>query len=277
MDRSRNDSLSYLWLACAALACAGLARAADSASSATPPAAPPAKEAVARLVAELGSADWAAREAAEKQLAGYGPEVLAALDPLLARAADREVLWRLEKIYRSLIPEETYAGANPGPGFLGVSFQVVSSASDGRLADRQWGILVQSVEPESAALKAGLALEDLIVAIDGETFIGDLSNGQNSFVVDLIQRHGEGATVKVTFYRDQELREVAVTLGSPRQVVQFQGLTIPQSSVARVKDHYWKKYWQKHLEDLRVRFGQPPAKSAASEKTTAPAAPKTEK
>jgi putative serine protease PepD len=90
--------------------------------------------------------------------------------------------------------------AAPASGFLGVRS---SDPSDGSR-----GALVQSVESGSAADKAGIKANDLIVAIDGKTVDGAASLGA------AIQAHTPGTPVKVTFVRDGSEHTVTADLGT---------------------------------------------------------------
>jgi hypothetical protein len=194
------------------------------------------------LVAALGGENWPARQQAEDQLTAAGPDVLARLDPLLAQAADAEILWRLERIYHALTPPDRYAVAGQ-PAFLGIGFSMVSAGNDARLTDRQWGVQVNLVQPGTPAEQAGLAVDDLIVTLNGEPFVGSFTDGAaNQSVTQRIQSYGVGAEVKLVFFRAQERRETTVKL-----VLRTDGQ--PESLTPAQK---WKRYWNKHLADLRA-------------------------
>jgi C-terminal processing protease CtpA/Prc len=194
------------------------------------------------LVAALGSESWPARQKAEDQLTAAGPDVLARLDPFLARATDAEVLWRLQRLYRALTPPDRYA-ADGQPAYMGINFAMVSAGNDARLTDRQWGVRLDVVLPGSPAEQAGLAVDDLIVTINGEPFVGSYSDGAaNQALVERIQSYGVGAEVKVVFFRGQERRQALVKL-APRPDGFVQTLGPAQK---------WARYWTKHLAGLRA-------------------------
>jgi len=194
------------------------------------------------LVAALGSESWPARQKAEEQLTAAGPDVLARLDPFLARTTDAEVLWRLERLYRALTPPDRYA-ADGRPAYMGINFAMVSSGNDARLTGRQWGAQLAAVLPGSPAEQAGLAADDLIVTVNGEPFVGSYTGGAaNQALVERIQSYGVGAEIKVAFFRGQERREAPVKLA-----LRPDGFVQPLAPARK-----WARYWTKHLADLRA-------------------------
>ena len=253
---------------------------------------------VAELVNQLGDAAFATREAAEAQLKALGPAAMPVLDPLLAKSSDLEILRRLERVYRSLVPAAEYQGATPQPGFLGISYSVADSDDEARLAERQWAVVVNSVVAGSPAETGGLQAGDLIVALEGEQFIGDAST---NFFSERLLSIGEGAEARLTLLRSGERREVTVTLASRRgmdstptggvvirqrvvivpqggapQVIEPDNRDVPQTAAQelpkadeRVLAYRWSKYWAARLAKLRG----PPAQGAAPGKTESRPAP----
>jgi hypothetical protein len=220
------------------------------------------------LVSQLGADQYAVREAAESQLIAMGRGVLTPLDRTLAATKDAEVLMRLERVYRALTPQETYAGKNPRPGFLGVQMEVHSTDQDPRLKGREWGVKVVSVVADSPAEKAGLRADDLIVKVDREPFLGDVTTG--SFV-RRVQQIGEGESVEIEFFRGKEQLKVTAVLGgmakppeeqnvvapgqpvNVRQVVVVNGRVVsptPSSGVTEqdVVSYRWTRWWRTHRE-----------------------------
>ncbi|NIA20483.1 MAG: hypothetical protein GWP05_00620 [Anaerolineaceae bacterium] len=224
-------------------------------------------ERVASLVADLGDRQWATRRDAEAELTAMGHGVLAALDPLLASADDPEVLRRLERIYRELVPAEEYAGQSDLAGFLGVEIQHVPPEEDSRLNGRENGLLVKRIVENSAARKAGLLADDLIVVLDGEKLLGDFSLGNFRMRVERI---GAGGELAIGLYRGEEFKELKAVLTPSSQ---------RPGADPKVSKYRWTRYWRNHLSKLRqVRAGRK-KKAAAKESAGAkdPEAEPTEK
>lgn len=232
-----------------------------------PPAAAIDAAKVDELAAQLGSDEYAVREAAEAKLAELGSGVMAGLDRTLARSDDVEVLTRLERVYRKLTPQETYAGKSPRPGFLGVQMEVVSTDQEPRLKGREWGVRVTGVVSAGPAEKTGLRVADLVVRVDGEPFVGDVTT--LSFV-RRVQRAGDGGRVEIEFLRGSERHKVTVTLAgvpgaadvrnaAPAQqgVVIINGratLSGPGDQVTEqdVINYRWSCWWQARRQTARA-------------------------
>lgn len=71
------------------------------------------------------------------------------------------------------------------------------------------GAIIATIDPNSAAAKAGLQAQDIIVSINGK----EISNS-NDFRKTLYSQHKIGDKVKVEFYRQGEIKTVEVTLQS---------------------------------------------------------------
>jgi len=218
-----------------------------SATAARAPAVPVDQRDLPALVADLGNENWAARQHAEDRLTAAGPDILPRLDPFLAKTADAETLWRLERIYHALTPPNLYAADGP-TAYMGVGFTMVSSGVDARLTGRQWGMQINLVQPGTPAEQAGLAPNDLIVSLNGEPFVGSYTDGAtNQSVTERIQSCGVGADVKVVYFRGQDRHETTVKL-APRTDGAPPTLPVAQK---------WKHYWNTHLSELRPAAAKP--------------------
>jgi Do/DeqQ family serine protease len=98
-------------------------------------------------------------------------------------------------------------------GWLGVGIQDLSPelASSFRLVSGQRGVLVNSVEGQSPASSAGLAVGDVIEAINGERLTS------SSQLRTVVATRGADADITLTLVRGGERREVAVHLGERPQ------------------------------------------------------------
>ncbi len=206
---------------------------------------------VASLVADLGDRQWATRRDAEAELTAMGHGVLAVLDPLLGGARDPEVLRRLQRIYRRLVPADEYAGQSDLSGFLGVEIQHVPPEDDPRLNGRENGLLIKRVVEDSAAEKAGVEVDDLIVVLDGEKLLGDFGLGHFKMRVE---RVGAGGELTVGLYRGDEFKELKAVLAPSSQ---------RPGPDPKVREYRWTRYWRNHLS--KVRAGR--KKETAAEKS----------
>lgn len=226
----------------------------DESASDERPARPLTDAEVRVQVAELSNKAWPARQAAEERLIAAGPKVLAQLDPHLGRASDSEVLDRLERVYRRHVPSSEYQGESLRSGFLGVGISVVSGDEEPSLPPRRCGVKIARIITDSGADKGGLQVDDLILSVDGEEFIGDATN---QHFIDRVQRVGEGGSVRLLLVRGGERKELTVKL-LPRP----EEVPVPPEERAvdpRVLDYRWQCYWKAHREAMRTKY-DPPAK-----------------
>jgi serine protease Do len=102
------------------------------------------------------------------------------------------------------------AGENVKPGFLGV--QMASPQADinasGAPAENEPGVLIEKVLDDSPAAKAGLAPQDRILSIDGETAIDAAA------LRILLGKRIAGETVRVEFVRGGETKTAEATLAA---------------------------------------------------------------
>jgi hypothetical protein len=265
---------------------------ATAGAKAAPPA-PVDREQVAALTAALGSAEWTDREAAQKALAELGPDVLTALDERLPDITDPEILRRLERVYRRWVSQERYAGDDLRPGFLGIQLSDVVK-DDPRMGERENGIRVMGVVPDTAAERGGLNDGDLIVSLNGTRFLGDYNTDHFR---NRIQRIGAGGAVRMGLWRDQAYLELDLVLGAPPasagvtvvRVVDENGVEVrriggePADGQVdvdeRVLGHRWATWWRNHLDELRrpASGGDRPAGEPSGGEAGAPRAAGTTK
>lgn len=105
-------------------------------------------------------------------------------------------------------------------GLLGVVIQTVNPQTAKALgAEVEHGALVSDVSPGSAAEGAGLRVDDIIVAVDGER----INNNQD--LATAVGLKGPGDTVRIEYLRDGERRTATATL-QQRTVMQSAGADI---------------------------------------------------
>ncbi|HOF88311.1 MAG TPA: PDZ domain-containing protein, partial [Armatimonadota bacterium] len=93
-------------------------------------------------------------------------------------------------------------------GQLGVRIADLDATLREEYGVKAGGVFVHEVSPGSAAEKAGILAEDIIVAVNGTTI-----SDSNQFV-RLIEATKPGATVTVTVMRNKKTQDVMVTMGA---------------------------------------------------------------
>jgi hypothetical protein len=197
-----------------------------------------------QLVADLSSPQWSIREMAELRLRAMNPAMLANLHPLLAATSDAEALWRLERVYRTLVPQSEYAPPESlRAGFLGITFEMVSSEEEPRLAPRRSAARVSMLVGGGPAGRGGVQVGDLLTAIDGQEFVGDFQSGH---LPRMLISRGAGRIVRLSLLRDGRPLTVTLELGgrSPEQEIEMgwqRGGVHPFDE--QILEHQWRRYW----------------------------------
>ncbi len=81
------------------------------------------------------------------------------------------------------------------PGYLGVSVGQAIDQQTAALYNLPVGVIVQAVEPNTPAAKAGIKAKDIITAVDGQPI------DQNHDLHTVIEMHQPGQTVKISVFR----------------------------------------------------------------------------
>ncbi len=135
-------------------------------------------------------------------------------------------------------------GSGGDPSFMvlaGRGAQIGVSVRDARTDDKApaGGVVVEEVQPDSAAEKAGLKRSDVIVEFDGEHV-----RSARQFT-RLVQETSPGRTVKATVMRDGQKKEIQITpsegknalsLDSDRMVIDGQQLRERLNDLGRLGD-----------------------------------------
>ena len=115
------------------------------------------------------------------------------------------------KTYKDFKNEKTAAGtltAEPGPAWLGVYLQDIDAETSETFdLPVKRGAVVTDVVDGSPAEEAGLHKDDIIIVCDGKPVHGA------DDVVQQIKKHQPGDKVDVTVIRDDDQRDMVVTLG----------------------------------------------------------------
>lgn len=206
---------------------------------------PTMQQELPQLVMELGSDSWPVREAAEKRLLLMNASLLVELDPLLRRTRDEEVLWRLERVYRSLLPQNAYASAERlQPGFLGIGFDIIGDDVDARIGEGCSAARVSMLIESGPAERGGVKVGDLLYSLNGRVFTGDFGS---EHLQRMLIRLGAESEVKLGLLRGDEKVSINVTLDKRPAAVTDQRINSPvaaEEALARhVLDYLWEQYW----------------------------------
>ena len=90
--------------------------------------------------------------------------------------------------------------------FMGVSVTALSRQEKADLG-LKWGVRIRSIERKSAADKAGLELDDILLTVEGEK----LRCSQD--LVEIVSEHKPGDQVNVEIQRDKQKKTLKVVLG----------------------------------------------------------------
>ncbi len=168
-----------------------------------------AAEIPAKPLADLESEDFRTREQAQARILEWARETPdAAIETLYkhtVHADEPEVRERCLAVLRELVGDQY---SRHGEGFIGVRMDDEMAEVPGD-AERRAVIRVTFVMPKSPAEKAGLKVNDLIVAVEDRIW-------RNIPVIvpfsDEIKKHKPGTSIQLTVLRDGQLIEVPVIL-----------------------------------------------------------------
>ena len=210
---------------------------------------------IATLISQLDSPRYAEREAATSHLIRIGPPAFALLRTAYHRTEQLEARLRIEKIvYEAYINYHVY----DRNAFLGIQQRLVpiTNDDDARIPEGHVGIQVGRVIEGTAAERAELQAEDVIIALDQEPISAVDVQAAQAFG-ELIRVRGPGTPVVLTVLRESDQFDVEVTLGSRPKVYygRNQGLVF--------------EMLERSLRQFRVfwdqRFRKPPSEQTAEE------------
>ncbi|MCP4250256.1 MAG: PDZ domain-containing protein [bacterium] len=202
--------------------------------------------AVDELIARLGSNDFTQREEATRSLVEIGPAAFDALAAAYRATEDYEIRLRVQDVVEmSFFQDRLFDRI----GFLGVRLEVVDHQVSPHIPRGHTGVRLSQVVEDTAADRAGLRPDDIIVQIDGEPLPPDLTGDDFS---RMIRDTGPGRTLSLSIDRDGAPRSVAVVLGT-RPLEYY--LNAGDSSYFEHLDETAKQFhrwWRQH-------FGRPAA------------------
>ncbi|MCO6438334.1 MAG: PDZ domain-containing protein [Phycisphaerae bacterium] len=135
------------------------------------------------------------------------------------------------KVRRIANAEASADAANRG--WLGVVIEQVNEALDTQLNLQGTGMTIANVVKDSPADRAGLAVHDVVLAVDGQ-----MVDGQVSAFVDAIKSRVPGDTVQVRVLRDGQEQVVPVVLGSRAEMPATMFKTrLPEVELGEIEEH----------------------------------------
>lgn len=160
---------------------------------------------------KLGSETFSTREEGQSEILGWArnQQVEAVRDELFRQsqtASDPEVRARCLAVLKDLVSDDYF---KEGEGYIGIRMQDEFATFPGDPKPRAV-IRVTQVVPDSAAEKAGLALNDLIGELDGKVW---RESPMAQPFGDKIRVQKPGAKVNLKVLRDGKIVDVVVTLG----------------------------------------------------------------
>lgn len=101
--------------------------------------------------------------------------------------------------------------------WLGISMGKVTDAVDAQTGVKDRGVMILNVVGDSPADEAGLAKHDIILAIDGESFDGDIAK-----LAKLVGDHSADDKIEILILRGDQEQTVQAVLGSRAGLGQFE-------------------------------------------------------
>lgn len=197
-----------------------------------------------RMIAKLGSADYASREAATDTLLSIGATAFAKLRDAYRASDDLEVRLRIEGVVKmSYLTHHVFSKT----GFLGMQRGTFPSHDDDpRIPKGSHGVMIAKVLPNTGAERAGLEKGDIIIELDGAPLEG---SGPDLFLnfSAIIRKTGPGEQLNLTILRPSEgVFEVTATLGPVPQSSfdTVQGMREIMPAVNERFAIWWERYFK---------------------------------
>jgi C-terminal processing protease CtpA/Prc len=198
---------------------------------------------VDRLIPLLGSPDYKQREAATTSLIDIGAPAFAKLRTAYEQSDDLEVRLRIEQVVRTAYLNRYVFDRN---GFLGVQLGTIDprDLKGKRRADIETGVKIGQVIANTAAAKAGLRADDIVIAMNGTPLSGTGREANDRFS-DSIRQNLPGTKVRLSILRNDNPMTIDAVIGRcPEENVRrvrFAGL---YDQVSERFETWWFKYFR---------------------------------
>jgi C-terminal processing protease CtpA/Prc len=193
-----------------------------------------------RMIALLGAPNYAEREVASEGLIEIGTPAFRRLRDVYKDTDDLEVKLRIERIvHTAYLDHEVYSRH----AFLGISLAPYAPRADRAidLPPGAVGVMISNVIPNTAAQKAGLQREDVILAVDKRPNKGIGTEAVNIFSQGIAARR-PGTHMLLTVVRPDGVHEFDITLGRcPRERVQQTRIREKYDAASQRFAEWWAK------------------------------------
>jgi C-terminal processing protease CtpA/Prc len=197
---------------------------------------------IERMIGQLALPEYAERKSAYDGLIEIGAPAMRFLRDEYARTEDLEVRLSIERIvYRAYLDHHVYSRH----AFLGISLQpyFVARADDEHSPINITGVRVVNVISGTAAERAGLLNNDIIIASEGKPLTGTGQTLVENFSRTIASRQ-PGARMQLTVARPEGRYELEVTLGRvPRERVQQTSIREKYFHTDRRFAVWWDQYF----------------------------------
>lgn len=194
------------------------------------------------LIADLGAPEYEKRVAATDGLIEIGAPAFAKLRETYHGTDDLEVRLRIERIvFSSFLDHHVYSRH----AFLGIQLQryIARDGDELELPRGTGGVRVSNVIENTAAERAGLLENDVIIGADGEMLPPAAADPVTLFSRSIAARP-PGAHMLLTVARTDGVHELDVTLGRcPRDRVQQTRIREKYDEAAEQFKVWWKRFF----------------------------------
>jgi len=220
-------------------------------------------------IGRLSSPEYKKREEATNSLIEVGAPAFARLRAAYEQIDDAEVRQRIERIIRTAYLNYYVLDQF---GYLGITMQAQAAQQFQRpIPQGVSGIKVGNVMPNSGASRAGLRVEDLIIAIDG-VLLADSGLNEVGKFSEQIRARKPGTKMKMTVLRGGKQVDLEPILGrAPTETARSdRGLNITVTSeLARLAEERFEVWWPKYFNP-QVAPNSPKAASEEMPQETPP-------
>lgn len=205
-------------------------------------------------IVRLGSASYEARQGATQGLIQVGAPAMNRLRTAYHRSDDLETRLRIEQIVRTAYMNHHVLDKH---GFLGISMRPyepgrpnarLPKGFDTKLPEGRVGVLVAGVIDDTGAFHAGVAKDDVIIALNGKPVEGSgrgISNSFSSIIRDL----RPGAVVDLTIIRGATELSISATLHRPPENVARANNIIVVSQEYNKFTARFHPWWELHFHN----------------------------
>jgi len=213
---------------------------------------------VDELIDRLSDASYETREEATRTLVETGVTAFARLREAYRRADDLEVRLRIEAIVETAYLNHHVLDQK---GFLGIRYDPyhpVIHDDEPRIREGCIGVKVIGFVADTAASRARLAKDDVIIALDGRDLVGTGRKELSAFGEGVNARR-PGTPIHLTILRGTEWLEIEVVLGrAPSDLPRNSGVVSIALVQARENfDQWWDVHFRSPPADTSTQSEEP--------------------